>query len=154
MKEYSTPDAGAIRAIHVLCENGPHDVDVREFILNMPDDGPPRILTTYATTTPESAEQGDYADHGWKDQEGVDMTPDEFDIQDGVGVVDKAVKWLQNEGAGEASSSHFHHGIWYSTGFSTSDYRTGEAIEHSYHLKGFTEQEEQEIFQQMTTRRH
>lgn len=150
MKEYSTPD---VRAIRVLCENGPHDVDVREFILNLPNEGPPRILSTYSVVTPESAEQGDYADTGWNDKEGVDMTPDEWDIEDGIGVAEKAEKYLKDKGAWQASASHFHVGVWYDTGEGSTDYRTGETTIDSYHLKGFTPQEEQEIFQRMT-RRH
>ena len=149
MKEYLTPDAAVIRT---LCENGPHDVDVRQFILDMPDAAPPRILTTYHTTTPESVAQGDYADNGWEDQEGVDMTPDEWDREEGRSVVDNAVKWLQDKGALEPSDSHGGVGTWYSTIDPERNYRTGGEKFYQFHLKGFLEPEQEEIFRRMTRR--
>lgn len=143
------PDATALR---VLLENGPHDVNIRDFIWSLPNEGPPRILTTYNKTTPESVEQGDFSESGWEDEDGVDMTPDEWDREDGLTAATKAAKWLQDKGAYNTSASHFHPGMWYSTEWS-SDYRTGEETEYNFHLKGFTEAEEQEIFELMR-RRH
>lgn len=75
----------------------------------------PRILVSFTTYTPESIEEGDSADSGWVDEDGVDMTPDEYDRSSGITAVDKAVKLLKYDGAGQPSSSHFHRGVWYST---------------------------------------
>ena len=117
----------------------------------MPDKGEPRILTTYSVTTPESAEQGDFAESGWIDEVGEPMLPEEYDREEGKTAVDKAVDWLEWKGAGEASASHFHPGVWYSS--QSTSYRTGETTEYNFHLKGFTEQEEEEVFNRMQRRR-
>lgn len=106
----------------------------------------PRIRTTFSRVTPESAEQGDTSSTGWIDDEGEDMTPDEFDVEDGVTTVDKAVKFLFDAGAYHASSSHFHVGCWYHTEYTCVDYHTAEEEERSYHLDGFTEAQQREIF--------
>lgn len=108
-----------------------------------------RITTTFSQTTPESAEQGDYSDTGWIDEEGVDMNLDEYDREEGLTVAEKTAKWLFNEGASEGSSSHYHHGMWYSTEWSVNDYSTGEEEQRSFHLDGFTADEEEEIFRIM-----
>jgi hypothetical protein len=113
----------------------------------------PRILVSFTTYTPESIEDGDSADSGWVDEDGVDMTPDEYDRSSGITAVDKAVKLLKYDGAGQPSSSHFHRGTWYSTEADTTDYRTGESEERAFHLKGFTSTQEREIFRRMTARR-
>ncbi len=92
-------------------------------------------------------------EHGWIDEEGVEFEPDEFDIEEGMtpseSIVRQAVEFLQNEGATNASSSHFHIGVWYSTEFSVTDYGTGEEEERSFHLKDFSPEEEEEIFKEI-----
>jgi hypothetical protein len=99
----------------------------------------------FARVTPESAEDGDFSDTGVVD-EGVSLEPDKWEREEGFTAVDLAVKLLQKAGATEPSSSHFHKGIWYATGFEVVSYRTGEEEERTYHLKGFTEREEREVF--------
>jgi hypothetical protein len=111
-----------------------------------PKSDKPVIRTTFSRTTPESVEQGDFSETGWIDEDGVDMTP-EPDTDETV--VDNAVRFLRYEGVIEASSSSFHRGIWYSTEWSTIDYRTGEEEERSYHLHGFTEEQEREVYERM-----
>lgn len=113
----------------------------------------PRILVSFTAYTPESIEDGDSSDHGWVDEDGVDMTPDEYDRASGITAVDKAVKLLKYDGASQPSSSHFHRGTSYSTGSNTTDYGTGESEERSFHLKGFTSSQEREIFRRVTARR-
>lgn len=112
----------------------------------------PVIRESFTLYTPASVEAGDAAEHGWVDEEGVDMTPDEYDVEEGVTAVDKAVKHLRSEGASEPSSSSFHLGIWYAS-MHDADMRTGEQEEHHFHLHGFSPEEEHSIFQQMTARR-
>lgn len=113
----------------------------------------PHIKITFQTVTPESAEDGDFAETGWEDEEGVSMKPDRYDRKDGITVVEKAVRFLQNEGVEEASSSGFHVGVWYSTGYDVMSYRTGEEKSRSFHLYDFTAKQEREIYDQMTRRR-
>ena len=116
-----------------------------------------RITETFSKVTPESAENGDFSETGFTDEEGVNMELDEYDKDDTnfdgspVTSVSIAVRHLRNNGATNPSSGHFHIGIWYSTsGDEVVSYRTGETIERSFHLKGFTEAEEKEIFASIT----
>ncbi len=104
------------------------------------------IRTTFSRITPaEGEDEEPDEEHGWIDEEGVDMEPDEYDREEGLSAVDKAVKFLEREGVTEASSSAFHPGVWYSTEYSVTDYSTGEEEQRSYHLKGFTPDEEREV---------
>jgi Zn-dependent M16 (insulinase) family peptidase len=108
------------------------------------------IKTTYQTITPESSEDGDYADHGWEDEDGESMIPDDYDIDEGITAIDKAVKFLNNKGATEPSSSEYHQGLSYSTPDPDRNYTTGEETYYSYHLSGFTPNEEYEIWKKIT----
>ncbi|MFA5207261.1 MAG: hypothetical protein WC428_01025 [Candidatus Paceibacterota bacterium] len=110
------------------------------------------IATTYQLVTPESAEAGDFSDQGWVNQEGESMLPNKYEIEEGITVVDKAVKFLKDNGGTEPSSSQFHVGVWYSTPDPDRDYKyiqTGEEKYYSYHLKGFTLEEEAEIYKKI-----
>lgn len=111
----------------------------------------PVIRESFTLYTPESVERGDAAEHGWIDEDGVEMTPDEYDAEEGLTAVDKAVKHLRSEGATEASASHFHPGVWYLS-MHDPDFRTGDQEERSFHLDGFTLEQERAIFEQMTKR--
>lgn len=122
--------------------------DPVQFIARLPDRSP-RIRTSFSQTTPESSEQGDLSATGWIDQEGEEMVPDDIDYEEGLGIVDLAVKFLHNKGAIEPSSSRFHLGVWYSTDWSTVDYRTGTDEQHSFHLVDFTPGEEKEIWDKL-----
>jgi hypothetical protein len=110
------------------------------------------IKTTYQTVTPESAAKGGFEDQGWEDEEGKSMSPDEYDIEEGVTAIDKAVEFLKDNGANEPSSSQFNTGVWYSTPDGEKNYTTGEEKFHSFHLKGFTPEEEEEIYNRMKLR--
>jgi|CXWL01.1.fsa_nt_gi hypothetical protein len=150
------------------------------------DSRDPKIKITYSTTTPESAEVGDFEDTGFEDEEGVRMFPDEYDALDLIdslpneiqanllgdaleapfeiqvqraaellnrdpafqskAIIYNAIKFLRNKYAVEASSSQFHPGIWYSTSWETVNYKTGEDKQNSFHLYGFTPEEEKAIY--------
>jgi len=148
---YSDPRKTGNRALSPYNVNEEHENPddpenfIRDFIQRIPPLNP-RICISFSQTTPESSEQGDYSDSGWIDEEGVEMTPDEFDQEEGLTAVDLAVKFLQNEGAMETSSSQFHPGVWYSTTWNTVNYRTGTDEERSFHLKDFSPAEEQAIW--------
>lgn len=120
--------------------------DVRAYA--MQHGAPPRITTTYNRTTPESVERGDFSESGWRDEEGVVMEPDENDRAEGITAVDKAVNFLKREGASRhaSSSSSFHVGAWYSTGWDSVNYRTGEEEELNFHLEDFTPEQEEQIW--------
>ena len=124
------------------------DFNAREYFLKTPMYGDRRIRTTYEVWSPEAVEAGDTDDRGWLDEEGESMEPDEWDREEGVTAAKKAAKWLNDHGAIRCSSSQFHPGIWSSNG-GTEDYRTGDREEHSFHLSGFTEEEEREIWDEV-----
>jgi len=129
------------------------DDEITDYLAYAMEKGvPPRVAITFSRTTPESVEQGDFSESGWIDQEGVDMTPEESDLEDGLNLADVTVRYLHAEGCYEASASHFHPGVWYSTEWSTTDYRTGEQEERNYHLVGFTEEQEREVFEKFKQR--
>ena len=111
------------------------------------------IQTTYETITEESAKNGDFADCGWEDQEGISMMPDKYDIEEGINTIDLAVKYLKENGPMEASANFFHQGIWY-IHYSEMDVHSGEYKNLSYHLKGFSELEEKAIFEKMNKRNY
>jgi len=125
------------------------DFDAREYFLSTPSMPGHRISVSYHTVTPESAELGDYADHGWIDQEGEDMDVDPQWDDEGITPATKAVKFLNDRGAAVASSSHFHTGIWYSSYPQVVDYAAGEEETRNYHLSGFTPEEERFIFNEV-----
>lgn len=104
----------------------------------------PRILTTFQTVTP-GEEDGDdpEVENGWIDDEGYEIEAD-----DDESVAEVAAKFILREYGTEPSSSHFHSGIWYSESSSSdpTDWRTGETTTKSFHLKGFSEEEEKQIF--------
>ncbi len=114
---------------------------------------PPRITISFSRTTPESAEQGDFSETGWIDEEGVEMVVDEFDKEEGITVTDKAATYLYEHGCYHTSSSAFHPGVWYSTGSSNVDMRTGEEEERDFHLIGFTDEREREVWDKFHQRR-
>ena len=51
-------------------------------------------------------------------------------------------------------STAFHPGIWYSNEYSVINYRTGKEEQRSYHLKGFTPDEEREVHAELKSGRH
>ncbi len=104
-----------------------------------------KILTTYEKIIPEE----DGRETGFYDEEGESMIPDSFD-EEGVTVVDKSVEFLRKHYAHETSGSHFNKGVWYTTTEPDVNYSSGEDTYYSYHLDGFTEDEEFEIFKIMT----
>ena len=120
--------------------------------------GPTRaIATAFTTVTPESAEAGDYASRGWEDKEGDDIEVDASDFEEAMeaashvpvtdAIVKKAVRWLRDHGATEASASSFHRGVWYETEFAM-DYSSGEEKQEEFFLRNFTEDEERRVFKE------
>lgn len=110
----------------------------------------PRITITYEIWDDESLEAGDTDNKGWIDDEGVSMKPDQYDIEDGKTSIELAIDFLKENGALEASSSHFHPGVWYTNDKYNENFKTGEVEQRSFHLKGFSPEEEQSIFNAIT----
>lgn len=121
------------------------------------------ILMTYEIVTEESAEYGDVAERGWSDEnhnhyetypediQGEEEPPhiefelDEFDIEEGLTIVDKVVEFLKKEYVTEASNYPFSPGSWYTAYGEDND----DTVNYSYHLYGFTPEEEMEIAQKL-----
>jgi hypothetical protein len=91
----------------------------------------PRILETYTVTTEESAEQGDFAESGWNDKEGVAIEADEYTT-----LAEAAAAYLIDEGAFHWSSSRPGEGDWISTEDDL-DYSTGDRTTRSFHFEDF-----------------
>lgn len=102
------------------------------------------FLITFETYTEESIEQGDTEDGGFYGYESCE--PDEYNTEEGVTAVSKAIHLLTRDHCVEPSSSHFHEGVWYSDCDRDTDYRTGEMESHSYHPTNFSVDEQRAIF--------
>ena len=113
----------------------------------------PRVLITYERITPGEDDEEPEVESGWEEEDGIGMAPDADEIADGVTAAAKAAEFLRREGATDPSSSFFHPGIWYSTGHDIVDYGTGTEEQKSYHLKGFSRDEEREVHGLVTARR-
>lgn len=104
----------------------------------------PNIKTTFTLYTPESIDNGDYEECGWIDEEGYEIDPDEDQT-----VAEAAIEFLKDKYVEHASSSHYYPGLWYTTpkaNDGTRDfYEKGHVEDHSFHLDGFTEDQEREI---------
>ncbi len=117
--------------------------DVRADIEQLPDRK--CYIRRYDVFVDAEGEPYDQNEH-----EEVEIFVDEYDAEDGLTMVDAAVAHLTSEGAAHASASHFHPGVWY-----LSDSRLmndGTYEESTWHLRGFEESEEAQIFKDITGR--
>ncbi len=116
------------------------------------------IKSTYEVVTPESAAEGDVADAGWLDEEGVNMDEEGEWYADEAAeagmspVVFATVKHLQDAGAVDCSSSRWRPGSWWSDYGEDVDYRTGASTRCSYHLVGYTDSEQAEVARMLGAR--
>ena len=86
-----------------------------------------------------------------ENQEEIDCTPDEIDAGEGLTAVDLAAKYIANNSSGNLEPSQapgWGQGTWYSD--HSEDMQTGDILETSFHLEGFTPQQEQEIYARIT----
>jgi len=97
--------------------------------------------------TPESVEEGEIEKPSLDEEIPIEL--DAIDRKEGLTVADLAAKAIRDAGA-RPSSSHFHRGLWYETGWETVSYATGEEEQKTYHLKGFSSQEEALVFLKVT----
>lgn len=117
------------------------------------DDPRPRSITVYLTTYVPPEEDEEPEEPEAESEGNHPIVLDEHDRELGVTAADVAVDFIRDGGGHEPSSTSFHPGIWYSTGYETTDYSTGEEEERTFHLSGFTEDEEREIFGEIMRRR-
>jgi hypothetical protein len=109
-----------------------------------------RIKISYDVVTPESAETGDFAEIGWEDEEGVCVDPDELDLEEHgselYAVVALAVSVISDgvEASDYPTCCPGH--TWYTEIDGETDYSDGSVKRFSYHLDGFSEAEELEIY--------
>lgn len=116
----------------------------------------PRRVVSYETIYQPWGEGDDEPDretHDYGDHE--IEPPDEDEEEEGIGWVEKTVKYLDHEGVSpgyaDASSSSFHPGVWYMF-TDEQNYRTGETSERTFHLEGFPIDEERAIYTALTRR--
>jgi hypothetical protein len=132
------------------------DFDSKAFVVNNNLYPIPKIKTTFSRVTWHEDGEGDPdaydEEHGYEDEDGQELELDEFDDQEGVQLAGVVATWLRNRGVMEASSSHFHPGVWYSSE-GEQDMRTGANTTRSFHLEGFTPDEEQDIYYLLFPRR-
>lgn len=114
--------------------------------------GERRIVTSYEIVTPESAEEGDFAETGWEDEEGY-VVDGEIGDAGWDQWVNDACGFLHEEGPLEPSNSSFYPGTWYTQSDPEQGiayFERGEERRQSYHLKGFTDTEESAIYKVVT----
>ena len=111
-----------------------------------------RVRICYEVVTPESAAEGDAAERGWIDEEGIDVTPSADDVAEHDGPVDALVN-LTLEAIGHTSlvpsSGCWHPGLWYTDADPERDCFTGAETRQSYHLAGFTPDEEAAVYRRL-----
>jgi len=114
-----------------------------------------RIKITYDITTPESAADGEFSETGWIDEEGREITPDSYDLDEyeteTAAVIALAVKEIGNC-VEPSNSPTWHPHTWYTDSDPDRDYSTGAETRQSYHLEGFTEEEERAIYSELKKR--
>lgn len=115
------------------------------------------IRKTYQIVTSESAANGDYAETGWEDEVGAAIEPDEYDLDEAEGdevaaVVRLVVKYI-GHGVEASDYPNCQPGhTWYTDSNPDRDYETGADTTYSYHLDGFTTDEELAIYAALTGR--
>ena len=112
-----------------------------------------RIKITYQIVTPESAELGECDDSGWENEEGVCVDPDDWDIEEygstHSAVIGLALKIIGNGVEGSDYPNCYPGHTWYTESDGDMDYTDGSVKTLSYHLEGFTKQEEIDIYAQL-----
>ena len=102
-----------------------------------------RIKITFERWKPVDLELGEPSQRGWIDSEGVRMDPE--DPEDRA-AVEAAVEFLNRKGAVHPSSDPpTGIDLWFSTEPEI-DFETGDQEIRSYHLKGFSVEEELQVF--------
>jgi len=143
---------------YVDANPAPNGIDVsgEAVALNCWRDSVRRIRISYDVVTPESAAQGDFAENGWENEEGVCIDPDDCDIEEAgnelAAIVACAVDTIGN-GVEASDYPRCSPGqTWYTDCDADIDYSDGSEKRLSYHLDGFSEDEELAIYAELTGR--
>lgn len=124
----------------------------------------PRIRISYETITPGPQDDDPYEeDRGWYNEEGIEVDVEDYDedralrrfgqplpdvVDDDIRLATVAVDHLITEGGlgMEPSSSAGGPGTWYTNYDANENYQTGARTSYSYHLDGFTPEQETLVF--------
>ena len=109
-----------------------------------------RIRISYQVVTEESAEIGDYAETGWIDEEGVCIDP--TDYVNFAEFIDAAVSIIGNDCEASDYPRCCPGHTWYTECDGDTDYSDGSVTTQSFHLDGFTAEEEWAIYSEITGR--
>lgn len=143
---------------YVDSKPAPNGIDVsgEAVALNCSRDSIRRVRISYDVVTPESAECGDVAENGWEDEEGVCIDPDDSDVEEHgselAAVVALAVDTIGNgvEASDYPRCCAGH--TWYTDVDGDTDYSDMSVKRLSYHLDGFSEEEELALYAELTGR--
>lgn len=132
--------------------------------LSNPVDHPPHSIVVYTTVWQPWEEGDDEPDHETDEGDVVSAEPDEYDIEEAeetrhqdsalsavsMAAVQRAAKIILEHGFVEPSAGPgFSPHLWYTTSDMDEDYRTGERTESSFHLHGWTEEEERAVYDEV-----
>jgi hypothetical protein len=126
----------------------------------------PKILETYEIWTPEDKEIGATDDQGWIDEEGYEIEPDDLDFRDyrreweisedtpdeeiyEEVVAQAAADYLEDHYV-DTAGFPFSPGLSYTNYDHDTNWETGGEEQRSYHLEGFTPEQEKFIFEALT----
>lgn len=122
----------------------------------------PRVRVSFEIVTPESAEDGDVAETGWINEEGIAFDASDLDPEDPTCATygDVIARFItRDRGAVECSDSSPEvpegrgRAPWFMQSDPDVDYRTGEQERHSYHVEGLTSREWRALFVALGLRR-
>lgn len=105
------------------------------------------VVSYFETVTPAAEDDAEpEVERGEEDE--TAMVVDEDAQAEGITAVDMAVEYLHDAGGShlEPSSSSFHPGLWYSEADGNTNYQTGAVTTLSFHLEGFTADEEKMVY--------
>jgi len=106
-----------------------------------------RIRISYQVVTEASAEIGDYAETGWDNEEGVLVDYADFDE-----IVEGAVCIIGRDCEASDYPRCCPGHTWYTETDGEKDYSDGSETTKSFHLDGFTAEEEWAIYSEITGR--
>ena len=140
---------------YVDAKPAPNGIDVsgEAVALNCSRDSVRRIRISYDVVTPESAEIGDFADTGWENEEGVCIDPDDYDVEAAGSVLAAVVACAVDTIGNGVEASDYPRccpgHTWYTDCDACPDYEDGSEKRLSYHLDGFSEEEELAIYAEL-----
>jgi len=136
----------------------PNGIDVSGEVtaLDCSRDSVRRIRISYDIVTPDSAEFGDFEETGWENEEGEVIDPDDCDVEfygsESAAAIELAVYAIGNDVETSDWPTCCPGHTWYTQIDGDEDYEDGSVKRLSYHLDGFSEEEECAIYTALTGR--